>query len=138
MTVSDVYPADSGIGEPRGWPQLRDAALAAARAAGARKTSPGRRRLQMNGRNDRMTETMRVVLTAVVNGGGQAGGFSICEQTGLGAGDVYPVLDKLMAAGVITDRWEDPAPEDRDPRRYYDPAFDPSWYVANGLLPEAP
>ena len=95
-----------------------------------------RRRLQMNGRNYQMTETMRVVLAAVVGGGGQAWGVSICEETGLGTGVVYPVLDKLMAAGVITDRWEDTVPEDRPQRRYYDPAFDPSWYVANGLLPE--
>jgi hypothetical protein len=39
MTASDVYPADSGIGDPHDWPRLRDAALAAVRAAGARKAA---------------------------------------------------------------------------------------------------
>jgi hypothetical protein len=97
-----------------------------------------RDRLQMNGRDYRMTETMRAVLAAVVEGGGQAWGYRVCEQTALGPASVYPALNKLIRAGVITARWEDPAPENQPRRRFYDPAFDPAWYVTNGLLPETP
>ena len=48
-----------------------------------------------------------------------AWGLQICEQTGYGTGTVYPALDRLLQAGWIEDRWEDPPPEDRPRRRYY-------------------
>jgi PadR family transcriptional regulator PadR len=47
-------------------------------------------------------------------------GLRICEQTGYGSGTVYPALDRMMKAGYIADRWEDPAPADRPRRRYYE------------------
>jgi DNA-binding PadR family transcriptional regulator len=46
-------------------------------------------------------------------------GFRICEETGYGTGTVYPALDRLLKAGWIEDRWEDPPPPDRPRRRYY-------------------
>jgi PadR family transcriptional regulator PadR len=46
-------------------------------------------------------------------------GLKICEQTGHGTGTIYPALDRMLRAGFIEDRWEDPAPEDRPRRRYY-------------------
>ncbi len=49
-----------------------------------------------------------------------AWGLRLCEQTGYGAGTVYPALDRLMKAGWITDHWEDPPPEDRPRRRFYE------------------
>jgi PadR family transcriptional regulator len=48
-----------------------------------------------------------------------AWGLKLCNQTGHGTGTVYPALDKLMKAGWITDRWEEPQPPDRPRRRYY-------------------
>jgi len=48
-----------------------------------------------------------------------AWGLRICEATGHGSGTVYPALDRLMKAGWIEDRWEDPAPTDRPRRRFY-------------------
>jgi PadR family transcriptional regulator, regulatory protein PadR len=48
-----------------------------------------------------------------------AWGLKLCEQTGYGTGTVYPALDRLMTAGWIEDRWEEPAPADRPRRRYY-------------------
>lgn len=48
-----------------------------------------------------------------------AWGLSLCEGTGYGTGTVYPALNRLLNAGLITGRWEDPAPADRPRRRYY-------------------
>lgn len=48
-----------------------------------------------------------------------AWGLRICELTGHGSGTVYPALDRLLKAGWIEDRWEDPAPTDRPRRRFY-------------------
>jgi PadR family transcriptional regulator PadR len=48
-----------------------------------------------------------------------AWGLRICDSTGHGPGTVYPALDRLMKAGWIEDRWEDPAPSDRPKRRLY-------------------
>jgi len=96
-----------------------------------------RKRLIMNGLNYRMTDDMRAVLAAVVDAVEPPWGFSICERTGLGSGVVYPVLERLMNAGVIRHEWESPPPDSRPRRRLYYPVYDPSWYRANGLLPEA-
>ena len=49
-----------------------------------------------------------------------AWGLRLCEQTGHGTGTIYPALDRLMKAGWITDRWEDPPPADRPRRRFYE------------------
>lgn len=48
-----------------------------------------------------------------------AWGLRICEATGHGPGTVYPALDRLMKAGWIEDRWENPVPTDRPRRRLY-------------------
>ena len=46
-------------------------------------------------------------------------GLKICELTGHGTGTVYPALDRMLNAHWIEDRWEEPPPEDRPRRRYY-------------------
>jgi hypothetical protein len=99
-------------------------------------TTPRRDRVVMNGRNYRMTGTMRKVLAAVVDAERPAWGFSICESAGLGSGVVYPAIERLVNAGLILGEWESPVPDDRPRRLFYRPAFDPSWYRANGLLTE--
>jgi PadR family transcriptional regulator PadR len=48
-----------------------------------------------------------------------AWGLRLCEVTGYGTGTIYPALDRLLQAGWIEDRWEEPAPPDRPRRRYY-------------------
>ena len=49
-----------------------------------------------------------------------AWGLTICGWTGYSTGTVYPALDRMLKAGWISDRWEEPAPADRPRRRYYD------------------
>jgi PadR family transcriptional regulator, regulatory protein PadR len=49
-----------------------------------------------------------------------AWGLRLCEVTGYGTGTIYPALDRLLKAGWISDCWEDPPPEDRPRRRFYE------------------
>lgn len=49
-----------------------------------------------------------------------AWGLRLCERTGYGTGTIYPALDRLMKAGWISDHWENPSPEDRPRRRFYE------------------
>jgi PadR family transcriptional regulator, regulatory protein PadR len=46
-------------------------------------------------------------------------GYRICEETGLGSGTVYPILERLEKAEWIAGRWETSQPEDRPSRRFY-------------------
>jgi PadR family transcriptional regulator, regulatory protein PadR len=49
-------------------------------------------------------------------------GFEISRTSGLPAGTIYPILQRLTAAGWVEDRWEDPVfarEHKRPPRRYY-------------------
>ncbi|GAA2050257.1 hypothetical protein GCM10009839_65750 [Catenulispora yoronensis] len=47
-------------------------------------------------------------------------GLSICRKTGYGTGTVYPALERLLQAGLISSSWEDPQPADRPRRRYFE------------------
>lgn len=47
-------------------------------------------------------------------------GYDISKAADLRSGVVYPMLTRLLAAGYLSDGWEDPATtEGRPPRRYY-------------------
>jgi DNA-binding MarR family transcriptional regulator len=47
-------------------------------------------------------------------------GLSVCKKTGYGTGTVYPALERLLEAGLITSFWEEPQPADRPRRRYFE------------------
>ncbi len=49
-----------------------------------------------------------------------AWGYRICEETGLGSGAVYPVLEKLEVAGHVRGYWEASPPAGRTRRRFYE------------------
>jgi DNA-binding PadR family transcriptional regulator len=70
----------------------------------------------------RLTAVIMDILDVLTNSppDTQAWGLRLCEQTGYGTGTVYPALDRLMKAGWIIDRWEDPPPVDRPRRRFYE------------------
>ena len=75
----------------------------------------------------RLNRAERAVLAVITTS--PAWGLQICERTGLGIGSVYPALDRLMKAGLVTDRWEKPPPGSTLQLRYYE---------ANGIIPEVP
>jgi len=85
--------------------------------------------------NRHLNRAERAVLAVIV--ASPAWGLEICEKTGLGIGSVYTALDRLMKAGLITDRWEEPPPGSTLQLRYYDPAYAPWWYEANEILDSA-
>lgn len=49
----------------------------------------------------------------------RAWGFTICRETGLGPGTVYPVLERLREAGWIGTQVEEQPPAGRPPRTFY-------------------
>lgn len=70
----------------------------------------------------RMTTPVRLVLAALANSGPDKPmwGYRLCDCTGLGSGTVYPILERLDAAGYVTSHRETPKPADRPPRRFYE------------------
>ncbi len=68
----------------------------------------------------RMTPQTQAVLTVLV--ARETWGFELSKESGLPAGTIYPILQRLTAAGWVTSRWEDVEParaEGRPPRRYH-------------------
>jgi PadR family transcriptional regulator PadR len=76
---------------------------------------------RMTARRLRVTMVILDILDVLMNAplDDPAWGLKLCEQTGHGTGTIYPALDRLLQAGWIEDKWEEPAPEDRPRRRYY-------------------
>jgi PadR family transcriptional regulator, regulatory protein PadR len=71
----------------------------------------------------RMTVGVLAVLGALLDGPDtELYGLEIVRASGLEPGTIYPILQRLLGAGWVSDQWEDPEPahtEDRPPRRYY-------------------
>jgi PadR family transcriptional regulator len=71
----------------------------------------------------RMTVGVLAVLGALLDRPGtELYGLEIVRASGLEPGTIYPILQRLRAAGWVSDRWEDGEPahtEGRPPRRYY-------------------
>lgn len=69
----------------------------------------------------RITPQTAAVLAALLDRP-EAWGFELSRETGLKAGTIYPILARLVAAGWVADRWEEPEVgqgSGRPPRRYY-------------------
>ncbi len=49
-------------------------------------------------------------------------GYQLSKQSGVRPGVMYPVLDRLLGAGWLSDGWEDATEggRQRPPRRYYE------------------
>jgi PadR family transcriptional regulator, regulatory protein PadR len=46
-------------------------------------------------------------------------GYDLCQQLGLKAGSVYPILMRLADRGLLETAWEHEAPAGRPPRHLY-------------------
>ena len=71
----------------------------------------------------RMTVQTQAVLGALLAADGEIYGLQIVRASGLAAGTIYPILQRLLTSGWIVARWE-PAEQAqaqrRPPRRYYE------------------
>ncbi|MER5927876.1 PadR family transcriptional regulator [Streptomyces mirabilis] len=61
-------------------------------------------------------EVVKVLLTSTADD--PAWGLKICEEADLGSGTVYPILERLVAAGWVT-RYEETGEHPGRPKRYY-------------------
>lgn len=68
----------------------------------------------------RMTPATRDVLGALLDGAEPVWGLLVVKQTGRPAGSVYPILERLEAAGWVTSAWEDDAARSGARRRLYE------------------
>jgi PadR family transcriptional regulator PadR len=46
-------------------------------------------------------------------------GYDLCQQLGLKAGSMYPILMRLADRGLLTTAWETDPPPGRPPRQLY-------------------
>src|SRR3954468_23423815 len=86
----------------------------------------------MGGRAPRLTHSLEAVLDAVMAAPADdpAYGLRICEETSLGPGTVYPVLERLVGYGWV-ETWQEPEQPSGRPRR-------PLFRVTRGGRPESP
>jgi PadR family transcriptional regulator, regulatory protein PadR len=70
-----------------------------------------------------MTVQTQAVLAALLEADAEQYGLQIIRSSGLAAGTVYPILQRLRAAGWVTAYWEpehQAQDEGRPARRYYE------------------
>lgn len=68
----------------------------------------------------RLTEPTVDVLRVLAATEGPAWGLAIIRESGLAAGTVYPLLDRLERLGWVTSRWEDDESRPGPRRRFYE------------------
>ena len=75
-----------------------------------------------------MTIQTQAVLGAMLAAEGEIYGLQIVRASGLAAGTIYPILQRLRSAGWVVARWEpeeQAQAEHRPPRRYYEHELSP-------------
>lgn len=65
---------------------------------------------------------MQVALALMDDPAGRHWGYELMKQAGVRSGVLYPVLQRMLSDGWLSDGWEDPAEIDgrRPARRYYE------------------
>jgi PadR family transcriptional regulator, regulatory protein PadR len=80
---------------------------------------------------------VQVALALMAEPAGRHWGYELGKAAGVRSGVLYPMLSRLLADGLLTDGWEDPATiQGRPPRRYYE-LTDEGRARLGGLLDEA-
>ena len=64
-------------------------------------------------------QTTAVVLALAEEPAAWRYGYELCQQLGLKAGSVYPILMRLADRGLLETSWETQAPAGRPPRHLY-------------------
>jgi PadR family transcriptional regulator, regulatory protein PadR len=64
-------------------------------------------------------QTIAVVLALAETPSAWRYGYELCQQLGLKAGSVYPILMRLADRGLLETAWEGDAPSGRPPRHLY-------------------
>lgn len=65
------------------------------------------------------TQTAAVLLALAADPPAWRYGYALCQQTGLQAGSLYPILMRLADQGLLETAWERDAPPGRPPRHLY-------------------
>jgi PadR family transcriptional regulator, regulatory protein PadR len=64
-------------------------------------------------------QTMSVLLALAEEPAAWRHGYDLCQQTGLKAGSMYPILMRLADRGLLDTKWESEVPAGRPPRHLY-------------------
>lgn len=64
-------------------------------------------------------QTIAVLLALAQNPTDWHYGYDLCQQTGLKAGSMYPILMRLADRGLLETSWETEIPVGRPPRHLY-------------------
>jgi PadR family transcriptional regulator, regulatory protein PadR len=64
-------------------------------------------------------QTIKVLLALVEDPTGWRHGYDLCQQTGIKAGSMYPILMRLADRGFLETAWETEIPAGRPPRHLY-------------------
>ena len=65
------------------------------------------------------TQTTTVLLALAEDPAAWRYGYELCQQTGLKAGSMYPILIRLTDRGLLETAWESDLPAGRPPRHLY-------------------
>lgn len=64
-------------------------------------------------------QTTSVILAMAETPADWRHGYELCQQTGLKAGAMYPILIRLADRGLLETAWESEIPKGRPPRHLY-------------------
>lgn len=66
-------------------------------------------------------QTARVLFALAEDPKAWRHGYDLCQQTGIKAGAMYPILIRLADRGLLETAWESEIPKGRPPRHLYRP-----------------